>query len=290
MLIYVNGTYVEASEAKISPYDHGYLYGLGVFETFRIYNGHPFLLDDHYERLTDALSVLQIEWKMTKDGVLRILQELLVRNGLDHAYVRFNVSAGIGEIGLQTESYEEPSIIVFIKPLPVPGEVLEKEGVILKQKRNTPEGAFRLKSHHYLNNILGKREIGNVVNKEGIFFTEAGHVAEGIVSNLFFMKKGVLYTPSLETGILNGITRAFIIRIAEVLGVHVEEGLFTQKELLSADEVFVTNSIQEIVPLNQIEGVNFPGKEGEATKAFVGIYEMYRESLWNRNELLRGDV
>ncbi|EEL52561.1 4-amino-4-deoxychorismate lyase [Bacillus cereus Rock3-44] len=286
----MNGTYVEASEAKISPYDHGYLYGLGVFETFRIYNGHPFLLDDHYERLTDALSVLQIEWKMTKDGVLRILQELLVRNGLDHAYVRFNVSAGIGEIGLQTESYEEPSIIVFIKPLPVPGEVLEKEGVILKQKRNTPEGAFRLKSHHYLNNILGKREIGNVVNKEGIFFTEAGHVAEGIVSNLFFMKKGVLYTPSLETGILNGITRAFIIRIAEVLGVHVEEGLFTQKELLSADEVFVTNSIQEIVPLNQIEGVNFPGKEGEATKAFVGIYEMYRESLWNRNELLRGDV
>ncbi|PFK36831.1 4-amino-4-deoxychorismate lyase [Bacillus cereus] len=290
MLIYVNGTYVEASEAKISPYDHGYLYGLGVFETFRIYNGHPFLLDDHYERLTDALSVLQIKWKMTKDDVLRILQELLVRNGLAHAYVRFNVSAGIGEIGLQTELYEEPSVIVFIKPLSVPGEVLEKEGVILKQKRNTPEGAFRLKSHHYLNNILGKREIGNVVNKEGIFFTEAGHVAEGIVSNLFFMKKGVLYTPSLETGILNGITRAFIIRIAEVLGVHVEEGLFTQKELLSADEVFVTNSIQEIVPLNQIEEVNFPGKEGEATKAFMGVYEMHRESLWSRNELLRGDV
>ncbi|MEY8351119.1 aminodeoxychorismate lyase [Bacillus cereus] len=290
MLIYVNGTYVEASEAKISPYDHGYLYGLGVFETFRIYNGHPFLLDDHYERLTDALSVLQIEWKMTKDDVLRILQELLVRNGLDHAYVRFNVSAGIGEIGLQTELYEEPSVIVFIKPLSVPGEVLEKEGVILKQKRNTPEGAFRLKSHHYLNNILGKREIGNVVNKEGIFFTEAGHVAEGIVSNLFFVKKGVLYTPSLETGILNGITRAFIIRIAEVLGVHVEECLFTQKELLSADEVFVTNSIQEIVPLNQIGEVNFPGKEGEATKAFMGVYEMHRESLWSRNELLRGDV
>lgn len=290
MLIYVNGTYVEASEAKISPYDHGYLYGLGVFETFRIYNGHPFLLDDHYERLMDALSVLQIEWKMTKDDVLCILQELLVRNGLEHAYVRFNVSAGIGEIGLQTGLYEEPSVIVFIKPLSVPGKVLEKEGVILKQKRNTPEGAFRLKSHHYLNNILGKREIGNVVNKEGVFLTEAGHIAEGVVSNLFFVKKGVLYTPSLETGILNGITRAFIIRIAEVLDVDVEEGLFTQKELLSADEVFVTNSIQEIVPLNQIEEVNFPGKEGDVTKSFMSVYEMHRESLWSRNELLRGDV
>ncbi|PGC34824.1 4-amino-4-deoxychorismate lyase [Bacillus pseudomycoides] len=290
MLIYVNGAYVEASEAKISPYDHGYLYGLGVFETFRIYNGHPFLLDDHYERLMDALSVLQFEWKMTKDDVLRILQELLVRNGLEHAYVRFNVSAGIGEIGLQTGLYEEPSVIVFIKPLAVPGKAVEKEGVILNQKRNTPEGTFRLKSHHYLNNILGKREIANVVNKEGIFLTEAGYVAEGIVSNLFFVKEGVLYTPSLETGILNGITRAFIIRIAEVLDVRVEEGLFTQKELLSADEVFVTNSIQEIVPLNQIEEVNFPGKEGKVTKSFMCVYEMHRESLWSRNELLRGDV
>ncbi|HEK9103465.1 aminodeoxychorismate lyase [Bacillus pfraonensis] len=290
MLIYVNGAYVEASEAKISPYDHGYLYGLGVFETFRIYNGHPFLLDDHYERLMGALSTLQIEWTMTKDGVLRILQELLVRNGLENAYIRFNVSAGIDEIGLQTGVYEKPSVIVFIKPLAVPSVVVEKEGVILKQTRNTPEGAFRLKSHHYLNNILGKREIGNVAGKEGIFFTEAGHVAEGIVSNLFFVKEGVLYTPSLETGILNGITRAFIIRIAEVLDVHVEEGFFTQKELLSADEVFVTNSIQEIVPLNQIGESDFPGKEGKVTKSLIRVYEMHRENLWSRNELRRGDV
>ncbi|MBO1582661.1 aminodeoxychorismate lyase [Bacillus sp. XF8] len=290
MLIYVNGAYVEASEAKISPYDHGYLYGLGVFETFRIYNGHPLLLDDHYERLMGALSTLQIEWKMTKDDVLRVLQELLIRNELEHAYIRFNVSAGVDEIGLQTGVYEEPSVIVFIKPLAAPGIVVEKEGVILKQTRNTPEGAFRLKSHHYLNNILGKREIGNVVSKEGIFLTEAGHVAEGIVSNLFFVKGGALYTPSLETGILNGITRAFIIRIAEVLDVHVEEGFFTQKELLSADEVFVTNSIQEIVPLNRIGENDFPGKEGKVTKSLMRVYEMHRENLWSRNELRRGDV
>ncbi|MFJ8531336.1 aminodeoxychorismate lyase [Bacillus sp. NPDC094106] len=290
MLIYVNGTYVEASEAKISPYDHGYLYGLGVFETFRIYNGHPFLLDDHYERLMDALSALQIEWKLTKDDVLRILQKLLERNGLDHAYVRFNVSAGIDEIGLQTGVYEEPSVIVFIKPLAAPGAVVEKEGVILKQARNTPEGAFRLKSHHYLNNILGKREIGNVVSKEGIFFTEAGYVAEGIVSNLFFVKESILYTPSLETGILNGITRAFIIRIAEMLNIQVKEGFFTKGELLSADEVFVTNSVQEIVPLRHIEGRDFPGKEGEVTRELMHVYEMHRENLWSRNELQRGDI
>lgn len=120
MLIYVNGQYVKSSEARISPYDHGYLYGLGVFETFRIYNGHPFLLDDHYDRLIDALDTLQIKWTMTKDEVLLILKNLLIKNKLENAYVRFNVSAGIDEIGLQTEMYEEPSVIVFIKPLAAP--------------------------------------------------------------------------------------------------------------------------------------------------------------------------
>ncbi|WP_242224315.1 aminodeoxychorismate lyase [Bacillus cereus group sp. BfR-BA-01380] len=290
MLIYVSGSFVEASEAKISPYDHGYLYGLGVFETFRIYNGHPFLLDDHYERLMTALSSLHIAWEMTKEDVKSILKELMVRNHLQNAYVRFNVSAGSGEIGLQTDLYEEPSVIVFIKPLSTPSDVVEKEGVILRQTRNTPEGEFRLKSHHYLNNILGKREIGNTTSKEGIFLTKEGNVAEGIVSNLFFVKNNILYTPSLQTGILNGITRAFVLAAAETLGLKVREGLFLQEELLAADEVFVTNSIQEIVPIWCIGEAHFPGKEGLITNRLLRVYEMYREKLWSRNELLRGDV
>ncbi|CAG9614426.1 D-alanine aminotransferase [Bacillus rhizoplanae] len=289
MLIYVNGSFVEASEAKISPYDHGYLYGLGVFETFRIYNGHPFLLDDHYERLMTALSSLHIAWEMTKDDVKSILKELMVRNHLQNAYVRLNVSAGVGEIGLQTGIYEEPSIIIFIKPLQAPEDVIEKEGVVLRQTRNTPEGEFRLKSHHYLNNILGKREIGNVTTKEGIFLTKEGCVAEGIVSNIFFVKNGILHTPSLQTGILNGITRAFILVVAETLGLEVREGLFLKEELFAADEVFVTNSIQEIVPLCCIGEMYFPGKEGFVTNQFIRVYETCREKLWSRNELLRGD-
>lgn len=285
MLIYVNGSFVEASKARISPYDHGYLYGLGVFETFRIYNGHPFLFDDHYKRLMNALSSLRITWHLTKETVREIITELLVKNELQHAYIRFNVSAGTGEIGLQTEDYEEPSIIVFVKPLPAPDEVIEKEGVILKQTRNTPEGEFRLKSHHYLNNILGKRELGNTTAKEGIFLTEEGYIAEGIVSNLFFVKNNVLYTPSLQTGILNGITRMFVLEIAKVLELDVQEGFFLKEELLAADEVFVTNSIQEIVPLSHIGNVRFPGKEGHVTTQLLRVYEMYREKLWSKNEL-----
>lgn len=285
MLIYVNGSFVDANEAKISPYDHGYLYGLGVFETLRVYNGHLFLFDDHYERLVTALSSLHICWNMQNEDVRGIIEELLVKNGLQHAYIRLNVSAGTGEIGLQTDDYEEPSVIVFVKPLHAPSEVVEKEGVILKQVRNTPEGAFRLKSHHYLNNILGKRELGNTTAKEGIFLTKEGYVAEGIVSNLFFVKDNILHTPSLQTGILNGITRMFVLKIAEASQLQVQVGFFMKEELLAADEVFVTNSIQEIVPLSNIGDVRFPGKTGTVTNQLLSLYEEQREKLWSRNEL-----
>ena len=285
MLIYINGKFVESSEAVISPYDHGYLYGLGVFETFRIYEGHAFLFQDHYERLTTALSCLHVEWHMTMDEAWEIIKELLVRNDFRNAYIRFNVSAGAGEIGLQTEAYEQPSIIVFIKPLPPAGDAIEKEGVILEQRRNTPEGSFRLKSHHYLNNILGKREIGQDLGKEGIFLTESGYVAEGIVSNVFFVKNGILYTPSLETGILNGITRQFILALAKEQGISCKEGLFTEQELLSGDEIFVTNSIQEIVPIRSLRSHAFPGKNGELTRQLIAAYQQYRHKLWSKFEL-----
>jgi 4-amino-4-deoxychorismate lyase len=290
MLIYVNGAYVEEKEAVISPYDHGFLYGLGVFETFRIYNNHPFLFDDHYERLLTALSFLQIEWRMTKEEILYILQELLQRNGIQDAYIRLNVSAGAGAVGLQTEPYTAPSVIIFIKQLPVSDSIPEKEGVILQTIRNTPEGPFRLKSHHYLNNILGKREVGNDPAKEGIFLTKEGYVAEGVVSNIFFVKKGVLYTPTVETGILNGVTREFVLHLAQSAGIETHIGLFTEKELVQSDEVFVTNSIQEIVPVHSIGSAFFSGKNGAVTSKLIQAYRAYRHILWNKNEIIKGDI
>ncbi|MBO9131323.1 aminodeoxychorismate lyase [Bacillus sp. 165] len=285
MIIFVNGQYVNAKHAVISPYDHGYLYGLGVFETFRIYEGHPFLFNDHYNRLNRAVRELNISWSMSKEEVLAVLEELLERNDLRNAYVRFNVSAGVGEIGLQTEEYTSPTTIVFIKSLPVQDEVIEKTGVILKQTRNTPEGMFRLKSHHYLNNILGKREIGADPDQEGIFLTKEGHVAEGIVSNVFFVKDRRLCTPSLETGILNGITREFVLCMAETYGIQSNVGLFTEDDLFTSEEVFVTNSIQEIVPIKQIGDVVYKGKQGEITSFLAQEYKVYRKTLWKNDEL-----
>lgn len=285
MYVYINGRFVKKDEVAISPFDHGFLYGLGVFETFRIYNGHPFLLDDHLERLNEGLEMLNIDATFTRQDVLPILENLIDKNSLSDAYIRFNVSAGNGEIGLQTDRYTEPNIIIFSKPLPPAGRMAEKQAVLLELKRNTPEGGERLKSHHYLNNVLAKREVGSDPNKEGIFLTEDGYLSEGIVSNMFWYKEGILYTPDISTGILNGITRRFVIDLARAAGVEVREGFYKPEEASAAQELFLTNSIQEIVPVTEFAGKSYPGKQGELVKNLFKQYEEFREILWSRAQL-----
>jgi 4-amino-4-deoxychorismate lyase len=285
MFVYMNGQFVSKDEITISPFDHGFLYGLGVFETFRIYNGHPFLLDDHLERLNASLRVLNIKVEFTREESLKILEGLLAKNDLKDAYIRFNVSAGNGEIGLQTESYLEPNIIVFAKPLPQAGSMSEKKAVLLDLKRNTPEGAERLKSHHYLNNVLAKREAGPAMDTEGIFLTNESYLAEGIVSNIFWYKDDILYTPAVETGILNGITRRFVIALARNEGIEVREGFYKKEEAEAAEEMFLTNSIQEIVPVTEFSGKSFPGKAGMLVNRLFGKYAASRETLWSRSKL-----
>ncbi len=275
---------MKKEEAIISPFDHGFLYGMGLFETFRVYNGHPFLLDDHIERLNNSLQVLNINVQYTREQIAGALQLLLKKNRLEDAYIRLNVSAGIGEIGLQTEPYQNPNLIIFSKTLP-PMKDVEKTALLLKIKRNTPEGHERLKSHHYLNNILAKREIGQSHDCEGIFLTAEGYLAEGVVSNLFWIKDEVLYTPTIDTGILNGITRQFVLELARKEGIEIQEGLYPVVAVLEADEVFVTNSIQEIVPIAEIDGCMKPGKTGEMVKKIKEQYRNFTETTWSRKEL-----
>ncbi|MBS4220347.1 aminodeoxychorismate lyase [Bacillus sp. FJAT-49711] len=273
MFIYLNGQFLEKGKAMISPFDHGYMYGLGVFETFRTYSGYPFLLEEHLERLNAGLHELLITRTFKYEEVLEIINKLSELNGLEDSYIRFNVSAGVGDIGLQTESYDNPTIIMFQKPLPSISGVVEKEAVILQLTRNTPETTYRLKSHHFLNNVAAKREVGADPIKEGIFLTAKGFVAEGVTSNVFWVKNNVLYTPALQTGILNGITRQFIMKLAEKTGMVVEEGLYMKYVLEEADEIFVTNSVQEIVPVRKMEEKHFPGKNGEYFNKLSQLYK-----------------
>ncbi|MCM3114202.1 aminodeoxychorismate lyase [Neobacillus sp. MER 74] len=285
MVIYINGQFLTKEEAMISPFDHGFLYGMGLFETFRVYEGHPFLLDDHLERLNQGLEVLNINYRFERNETNSILQELLKVNHLNNAYLRLNVSAGIGDIGLQVESYTNPNILFFPKPLPQAGDLTEKKAVLLELKRNSPEGNERLKSHHFMNNILAKREIGQAADTEGIFLNEKGCIAEGIVSNIFWVKGNCLYTPSVQTGILNGITRQFVSELAKKHYLSVEEGLYSLEHSLEADEMFVTNSIQEIVPISTLEGHEFPGKRGQIVQLLHREYRHYCKSLWSRHGL-----
>ncbi len=286
MFVYVNGSIVSAEQAKISAFDHGYMYGLGLFETFRVEDGHPFLLDDHFRRLDDGLKSLGIEWSMKRDQALTIIQDLLEVNKLKNAYVRWNVSAGPHELGLYTGTYPEPTTIIYMKPLPEQLN-LAKDAIILSLKRNTPEGNVRLKSHHYLNNVLAKRELGAVANTEGIFLNESGYVAEGIVSNVFWIKNNTVYTPAIETGILDGITRQFVLTLLKQQGVSTQIGLYKAEELLSADAAFVTNSIQEIVPLSSCNEKKYDG-ENELIANLSKEFDRYRQRLWSRNELQGG--
>ena len=285
MYIYMNGSYKNSEEAVISPFDHGFLYGLGLFETFRTYHGHPFLLDDHFHRLSEGAAEMGIELpEYDREEVTSTVRKLLELNNMEDGYFRWNVSAGEREIGLSSERYTSPNTIVFVKALPE-NPVQEKNGVILKQRRNTPEGAYRLKSHHFLNNVFGKRELGKALGTEGIFLSEKGFVAEGVVSNIFWRKGETLYTPSEATGALNGITRQFVLALASKSGLNTEEGLYPLEQLLSAQEVFITNSVQEIVALSAVEDQSFPGKHGVITNRLASELKKHTSSLWSRFDL-----
>ncbi|MGD6964722.1 aminodeoxychorismate lyase [Fictibacillus phosphorivorans] len=271
MYIYLNGKVISKDDAMISPYDHGFMYGLGAFETFRTYDGFPFLIDEHLNRLREALNELNIDLVIDSDTVIEMVSALLAKNKMDDAYFRLNVSAGVGDIGLQTEPYMKPVVILYTKPLMKTNAVAEKELVQLKTKRNTPEGEKRLKSHHYLNSILGKRELSNM-NQEGIFLTREGYISEGTVSNLFWYKDNMLFTPHTSTGILEGITRKWVMHASKLLNIPLETGNYNIETLTEADEVFLTNSIQELVPVSHFQDTTFSGAEGEMYQKFRELY------------------
>ncbi|WP_178020490.1 aminotransferase class IV [uncultured Paenibacillus sp.] len=280
----VGGVPTPADQAVISVMDHGFMYGIGLFETFRTYGGRPFLLERHLERLEAGCRALGIGYQADLDRIKEEIAELLGRNGLAEGYIRYTVTAGEGPLGLPVGDYDKPKVVIYAKPLPEPGASLYTDGKPLWRlatPRNTPEGEVRFKSLHYMNNVLAKRELARLEREaqqaaafaaheprpaaappEGLQLTAHGWLAEGIVSNVFFVRNGKCYTPDMETGILPGITRAMVLELAAEQGIPTEEGRYTWDELLAADEVFLTNSIQEIVPVTELAEPGNPGGRG----------------------------
>ncbi len=262
MWCWMNGEYRRAEELRISPFDHGYLYGAGFFETFRTYEGYVWLFNKHMDRLRTALEEYRIAMPYADTEILEAVHQLDVLSGGKDGYFRLNVSAGVHDIGLAPSVYASPTVIVFRKELPSTVRGTEKTAVWLETPRNRPESAVRHKSHNFMNNVRGRLELPSLKELEGIFLTEAGFVAEGVTSNIFWVKDGTLFTPAIEAGILPGTTRAFVIEFARSLGVEVKEGLYSQEDVERADELFVTNAVQEIVPLSAIGDKSFPGASG----------------------------
>ncbi|MEY2371843.1 aminodeoxychorismate lyase [Lysinibacillus capsici] len=262
MQCWMNGNYMAAQDLRISPFDHGFLYGLGFFETFRTYGGQVFYWEAHMERLQHALSQYHIYLNYPESVLLEAVQQLNQLAGGQDGYFRLNVSAGEHNIGLQPTEYRQPNIIIFRKELQDTPRGTEKFAQWLTIPRNTPEQAFRVKSHHYGNNVLGRFEMPSLAQQEGFFLTESGYVAEGVTSNIFWIKNDILYTPSLETGILPGIIRAWVIEKASALNLDVQEGFYTKEDLLQSTECFITNSVQELVPISSLENQPFLGNKG----------------------------
>ena len=261
MLCWMDGQFIDENELKISPFDHGFLYGLGFFETFRTYEGQAVYLQAHLARLVEALTEYRIAFPYTIQEIQAIIQTLNEQDGKE-GYFRLNVSAGIHPIGLAPTSYAKPTVIVFRKELPKMARGTEKEAVWLKTSRNTPEQQVRYKSHHYGNNVRARMELPNLAEYEGFFTDGSGCVAEGITSNIFWIKDGILYTPSVEIGILPGITRRIVLELAQHLQMPIREGRFLKWELEQADECFVTTAVQELIPISRIGKIHFAGCAG----------------------------
>jgi len=287
MKLLIDGQLTNSDEAVISVYDHGFLYGMGLFETFRTYGGKPWLLERHAHRLAEGCRALGIAYAPDPERMAEAIAALLSANGLPDAYVRWSVSAGDGAVGLPAGDYERPREIVYAKPLApdAPHTRAAKTLRLLRLRRSGPEGEVRLKSFHYMNNILAKRELlsnGAAPGTEGLFLNAAGYLVEGLVSNVFWAKDGILFTPSPEAGPLPGITAAYVRELAARRGVRTEEGLYGPELLAAADEIFVTNSIQEIVPAAALEDADgnvlqlWP-EPGELTRRLMDDYRQAAE-------------
>ena len=277
MLAYVNGHFVPRDEARVSVYDHGYLYGDGIYETMRAYGGSIFLLNRHLSRLKLSADAISLNLPIPLEKIGSTLIESLTVNKLREAYIRIQISRGPGEIGLDPALCPAPTMVILVKPFKdYPAELYEN-GVavaVVKTRRNHPLAQDpAIKSTNFLNNILAKIESLKAGAYEGIMLNWKGYVAEGTISNIFTVKKGVLHTPHLDTGILEGITRDLVLLLAKRNKVRVQESLMRTSDLYRADECFITNTTVEVMPVTSVDGNKVGlGMPGPITNTLINAY------------------
>ena len=276
--VYINGKLYPKDEAKISVFDHGLLYGDGVFEGIRCYNGNIFKLSEHIDRLYDSAKAISMEIQLARDELKDAVINTLKANNLKDSYIRLIVTRGVGKLGLNPFICAESQVIIITDFIQLYSKELYEKGldaIIVPTIRNHSDALNpNVKSLNYLNNILAKIECINAGATEGIMLNKDGYVAEGTGDNIFIVKDNGIVTPPTTAGILIGITRNVVIELANEAGTTVKEEQLTRDDLYNADECFLTGTAAEIIPVVNIDGRKIAsGKPGKVTLNLLRKYQ-----------------
>ena len=283
MKIYIDGKYYDKSEAKVSVFDHGLLYGDGVFEGIRIYNGKVFRIKEHIERLYESAKAIILEIPMTKEEMKAAVEDAVKVNERKDGYIRLVITRGEGSLGLDPASCKRATVIIIVSDIQLyPKEYYEKGiALVTVTSRRIPSECLdpRIKSLNYLNNIMAKLEAKQAGCLEAVMLNTEGFVAECTADNIFIVKEGRLLTPSVYHGALEGVTRQTVMEIAEKLSIKSAETTLAPYDLYTADECFLTGTGAEIVPVVKIDGrVIGDGVPGKVTKMLVENFKKYVSS------------
>ncbi len=269
--IWIDGELVDEKDAKISVFDHGLLYGDGVFEGIRVYNSKVFELDAHIRRLYESAKAIRLEISMSKSELIKAIEKTTEANGVGNGYIRLVITRGTGTLGINPFICENSRIIIIADNIQLyPEELYEKGMKIISATtvRNHPLAIPpQVKSLNYLNNILAKIEALDNDVPEAIMYNHEGYVAEATGDNVFIVRDGVIYMPPIEAGSLEGITRGVVIRLAKEENLKVVEKNLTRFDLYICDELFLTGSAAEVIGIVEIDGrIIGDGKPGPITK------------------------
>lgn len=279
--IYLNDQFVKKEDAKISVYDHGFLYGDGVFEGIRVYSGNVYKLEEHIERLYDSAKSILLTIPYSKDEFTSLVVESVRKNEIESAYIRIVVSRGVGDLGLDPYNCKKAQVVIIVEPLSIFPKKLYETGidiVTVATRRNRPDVLSpKVKSLNYLNNVLVRIEARLANVSEALMLNDQGYVAEGSADNVFIIKNNKILTPPGYVGALEGITRNAIIEIATELGYEVREEPFTRHDVYTAQEVFLTGTAAEVIAVVKVDGR--PIGEGVPGKHTTRLLEMFRQKV-----------
>ncbi len=277
LLVYIDGKYYPKSQAKVSVYDHGFLYGDGVFEGIREYNGLVFKLKDHIDRLYRSAHAIMLKIPLTKEEMIKAVLETLRRNSLKDSYIRLVVSRGVGDLGLDPRKCPQPTIVIITDTISIRAGNATEVGITTMfswVRRNTVDStSAEVKSLNYLNSILAKIEANACGVDEALCLENNGCVAEGVGENVFIVKKGELFTPPSSTGALAGITAEVVAQLAARLRIKLTVTNLTPFMIFNADEAFFTGTAMELVPIREVNKRQIgEGKPGPITKKLMAEF------------------